>query len=187
MNAYTQGDKIIAHMMQFEEAPLFPHVDGSTPDPKKAEARLNKWEIDLSSNSGTIKKEYLDDEIGEFPRLDERFSMLNYRHGYFATKKEEDHPEGISFNAIAHYDHQTGKKNVYGLSKYDAVGEPIFVPKTRDSEEGEGYLIALAYKGRENISELMILDAQQVEKGPIGKALLPHRIPYGFHGNWREG
>ena len=173
--------------MQFEEAPLFPHVDGSTPDPKKAEARLNKWEIDLSSNSGTIKKEYLDDEIGEFPRLDERFSMLNYRHGYFATKKEEDHPEGISFNAIAHYDHQTGKKNVYGLSKYDAVGEPIFVPKTRDSEEGEGYLIALAYKGRENISELMILDAQQVEKGPIGKALLPHRIPYGFHGNWREG
>ena len=80
-----------------------------------------------------------------------------------------------------------GKKNVYGLSEHDAVGEPIFVPKTRDSEEGEGYLIALAYKGRENISELMILDAQQVEKGPIGKVLLPHRIPYGFHGNWRNG
>ncbi len=187
MNAYTKGDKIIAHMMQFEEAPLFPHIDGSIPDPKKAEARLNQWEIDLSSNSGTIKKEYLDNEIGEFPRLDERFSMLNYRHGYYATKKKENHPEGISFNAIAHYDHKTGKKNVYGLSEFDAVGEPIFIPKTRDSEEGEGYLIALAYKGRENISELMILDAQQVEKGPIGKALLPHRIPYGFHGNWRQG
>ena len=78
MNAYTNGDKIVADMMQFEEAPLFPHADGSSPDPKKAEARLNRWEIDLSSNSGKINKNYLDDDIGEFPRLDERYSMLNY-------------------------------------------------------------------------------------------------------------
>ena len=27
MNAYTDGNKIVADMMQFEEAPLFPHLD----------------------------------------------------------------------------------------------------------------------------------------------------------------
>ena len=36
------------------------------PDNKKAEAKLNRWEIDLTSNSGSIK-EYLDEHRGEFP------------------------------------------------------------------------------------------------------------------------
>ena len=186
MNAYTEGDKIIADMMQFEEAPLFPHVDGSNPDPKKAEARLTRWEIDLSSNSGKINKNCLDGDIGEFPRLDERFSMLNYRHGFYAASIG-DHPPGISFNSVAHHDHQTSKKEFYVLGQEDAVGEPVFVPSSNEAEEGDGYLIALAYRGVENRSDLLIFNAMDVASGPIATAQLPHRIPYGFHGNWRQG
>ena len=185
MNAYTEGDKIVADMMQFEEAPLFPHVDGSAPDPKKAEARLNRWEIDLSSNSGKINKNFLDDDLGEFPRLDERFSMLNYRHGFYASRIGD--PSGISWNAIAHHDHRTGNKKFFVVDKEDAVGEPIFVPTSRDAEEGDGFLITLAYKGKENRSDLLIFNAMDVESGPIATAHLPHRVPYGFHGNWRQG
>ena len=185
MNAYTEGDKIVADMMQFEEAPLFPHVDGSAPDPKKAEARLNRWEIDLSSNSGKINKNLLDDDMGEFPRLDERFSMLDYRHGFYASRIGD--PSGISWNAIAHLDHQTGNKKFFVVDKEDAVGEPIFVPTSGDAEEGNGFLITLAYKGKENRSDLLIFNAMDVESGPIATAHLPHRVPYGFHGNWRQG
>ena len=186
MNAYTDGDKIIADMMQFEEAPLFPHLDGSIPDNKKAEARLNRWEIDLTSNSGSIKKDYLDEHIGEFPRLDERFSMSNYRYGIYASN-HGDSPKGISFNSVTRYDYETGKKEFFTLSEFDAVGEPIFVPKSSDAEEGVGYVIALAYLGKENRSDLMIFDAENIASGPMAKAMLPHRIPYGFHGNWRPG
>ena len=186
MNAYSDGNKIIADLMQFEEAPGFPHADGSSPDPKKAEARLNRWEINLSSNSGEIKKNFLDEDIGEFPRLDERFSMFNYRHGFYASSIG-DHPPGISFNSVAHYDHQTGKKEFFVLDKGDAVGEPIFVPASIDTKEGDGYLIALAYKGNENRSDLLVFNATDVTSGPIAVAHLPHRVPYGFHGNWRPG
>jgi carotenoid cleavage dioxygenase len=185
MNAYTEGDKIVADMMQFEEAPLFPHVDGSAPDPKKAEARLNRWEIDLSSNSGKINKNLLDDDMGEFPRLDERFSMLDYRHGFYASRIGD--PSGISWNAIAHHDHRTGNKKFFVVDKEDEVGEPIFVPTSGDAEEGNGFLITLAYKGKENRSDLLIFNAMDVESGPIATAHLPHRVPYGFHGNWRQG
>ena len=186
MNAFEDGDKIIADMMQFEEAPLFPHLDGSIPDNKKAEARLNRWEIDLTSNSGSIKKDYLDEHIGEFPRLDERFSMSNYRYGIYASN-HGDSPKGISFNSVTRYDYETGKKEFFTLSEFDAVGEPIFVPKSSDAEEGVGYVIALAYLGKENRSDLMIFDAENIASGPMAKAMLPHRIPYGFHGNWRPG
>jgi carotenoid cleavage dioxygenase len=41
MNAWEEGDRIIADVMQFEEAPLFTHPDGSPTDPKKSRAPLD--------------------------------------------------------------------------------------------------------------------------------------------------
>ena len=35
MNAWEEGNRIVADVMQFEEAPLFPHPDGSPTDPAK--------------------------------------------------------------------------------------------------------------------------------------------------------
>mgnify|MGYP005683142197 FL=1 len=186
MNAFEEDGKIIADMMQFEEAPMFPHLDGSAPDLKKGEAKLNRWEIDLNSNSGSIKKNYLDDSIGEFPRLDERKSMSKYRYGYYASNNGES-PKGVSFNSITSYDFETDMKDSFTLSEFDAVGEPIFVPKSLSANEGEGYLLSLAFLGQENRSDLMIFDAENISSGPIAKAKLPHRGPYGFHGNWRQG
>lgn len=112
--------------------------------------------------------------------------MLNYRHGFYAASIG-DHPPGISFNSVAHHDHQTNKKEVYVLNKEDAVGEPVFIPSSNEAEEGDGYLITLAYRGIENRSDLLIFNAMDVASGPIATAQLPHRIPYGFHGNWRQG
>jgi carotenoid cleavage dioxygenase len=186
MNAYEADGKIIADMMQFEEAPMFPHLDGSRPDLKKGEARLNRWEIDFSSNSGSIKKQYLDDSIGEFPRLDERKAMSKYKYGYYASNDGKS-PKGVSFNTVTSYNFDTGYKDSFTLTEFDAVGEPIFVPKNKNSDEGQGFLIALAYLGKENRSDLMIFDAENISSGPLAKAMLPHRIPYGFHGNWRQG
>ena len=37
------------------------------------------------------------------------------------------------------------KKEFYVLGKEDAIGEPVFVPSSNEAEEGDGYLIALAY------------------------------------------
>ena len=153
---------------------------------KKLKQKLNRWEIDLTSNSGSIKKDYLDEHRGEFPRLDERYSMSNYRYGIYASN-DGNSSQGISFNSITRYDHETGNKEVFSLSKHDAVEEPIFVPKSSDSSEGDGYIIALSYLGEENRSDLMIFDAETLSSGPIARAMLPHRIPYGFHGNWRQG
>ncbi len=48
MNAWEEGDRIIADVMQFEEAPLFTHPDGSPTDPAKSRARLCRWTFDLA-------------------------------------------------------------------------------------------------------------------------------------------
>jgi len=42
------------------------------------------------------------------------------------------------------------------------------------------------YDHADNRSELLILDAENVESGPLAVVKLPHRVPSGFHGNWRQ-
>ena len=66
-----------------------------------------------------------------------------------------------------------------------AFGEPVFIPKSSDSKDGDGWLVATEYNSIENRSNLVILNALNVSDGPIATAQLPHRVPYGFHG-WFE-
>lgn len=185
MNAYTEGNRIIAHVMQFEEVPLFPHADGSPPDPEKASARLCEWTIDLAANSNGVQRRYLDDITGEFPRLDERFTGGNYRHGYYGAAIGGN-GAGLGFNAVAHHDFAAGQRNAYVLPEGDITGEPVFVPRSENAEEGDGYLLSVVYRGAENRSDLIFLDTQDLAAGPIACAELPHRVPYGFHGNWKH-
>jgi carotenoid cleavage dioxygenase-like enzyme len=44
--------------------------------------------------------------------------------------------------------------------------------------------VAVAYRAAENRSDFIVLDAQDVAAGPIATAVLPRRVPFGFHGNW---
>jgi len=60
----------------------------------------------------------------------------------------------------------------------------VFVPRASDAAEGQGWLLAVQYVARENRSDLVIFDAEEVARGPIARAMLSHRVPAGFHGSW---
>jgi carotenoid cleavage dioxygenase len=183
MNAYEDGDKIVGDVMQYDAAPLFPDPNGRPGDPAKATANLTRWTFDLSANSNGFKRESIDDLAGEFPRFDERFSGRDYRSGYFAASSDRklfDH-----FDTLAHLDLKTSKRSSYQLPHGDAISEPIFVPRNGASAEGDGYLLATIFRGAENRSDLAVFDATALDRGPIALAELSHRVPFGFHGNWR--
>ena len=59
------------------------------------------------------------------------------------------------------------------------------VPRGEGAAEGCGYLLSVVYRADQNRSDLVILDAEQVEREPLATVQLPHRVPGGFHGNWR--
>ncbi len=181
MNAWEEGDKLYADVMQYAQAPLFPNADGSPGKP--CSAYLVRWEVDLSGKTYTVKQTRLDNLAGEFPRMDERRAGLSDRHGYFAADTRDSGK--ILFNAIAHIDFKTGKRAAHQMADGDSPGEPIFVPKSENAAEGEGWLVALVYRGAEDRTDFVVYDATDVAKGPIGTAKLPRRVPFGFHGNWR--
>ena len=56
-----------------------------------------------------------------------------------------------------------------------------------DAPPGQGRLLALAYRGAEARSDLLVLDAEQLATGPVAIAKLETRVPFGFYGNWMPG
>ena len=184
MNAHTEGDTVVCDVCEFEQAPLFPSPDGTPGDPDKAVPRLTRWTFDLASNTSDYRIERLDDMACEFPRLDERRTGLSYRYGYVACDTNPEFKVG-GFNAIARVDHATGKIDRYDVGEACATNEPVFVAAGEDAAEGEGYLLANIYDGNRQATHLVVLDAQNVADGPLAKAYLDHRVPFGFHGNWR--
>lgn len=182
MNAYNEGDVIYCDVCDYEEAPLFPKLDGTAT--KDSGARLTRWKLDLGQNSDDYQIQQLDDTVSEFPRLDERFAGLDYRFGYYGCEGGAKSRSG-GFNAIGRVDHQNGQFSSYDMGAQFATSEPVFVPRSSDADEGAGYLVANVYDADIDKSHLVVLDAENIEAGPLAKARLDHRVPFGFHGNWR--
>jgi carotenoid cleavage dioxygenase len=180
MNAWEDGNRVIADVMEYPNAPLFPNADGSAGAP--ARAILRRWTFDLAANTNTIKRETLDDMAGEFPRIDDRRAGLSYRHGWFAARS--NNAPDVRYDAIAHIDQSTGRRAAHVLPAGDVTSEPVFVERSAKADEGDGWILAVVYRGSENRSDLVVLDAQNVEAGPIATAKLPRRVPFGFHGSW---
>ena len=185
MNSFSIGEIIYCDVCEYPQAPLFPFADGSPGDPKKANANLVRWTFDLSAPTDTYKRQQLDDLDTEFPRLDERRTGLNYRYGFMAADSKPKNRVG-GFDMLCRVDLENGTRDVYEAGPGVAVSEPVFVPRTEDSVEGDGFLLAYTYDANRRASNLLIFDALDLQSGPIANGYLDHRIPFGFHGNWRE-
>ena len=57
--------------------------------------------------------------------------------------------------------------------------EPIFVPRPQSSAEDDGWILAPVFRSATSTTDLVILDAQELSKGPIATIHLPHHIPIG--------
>ena len=186
LNAYEDGDTVVADMMRYDAGPGFPGADGSAPDATKAVARLERWRLPLRGATRNFSTARLDDHASEYPRLDERYAGLRHRYGYFATTRGEQGRAAV-FDELARYDFERNVKETYCLPPGDFVSEPIFVPRAADAAQGQGYLLAVVYRGAQARSDLLVLDAEQLAAGPLALAQLETRVPFGFHGNWKAG
>lgn len=190
MNAWEDGDTIVAYVMQSETAPGLPDAEGRSGEPDAMAARLCRWTFELDSDSNGFRREYLDDLVAEFPRIDERYVGRRNRYGFYtchASARARDDAQSVLYDSLARFDFETGKRQMHTLAQGDVVSEPVFVARTAAAAEGDGWLLAVAWRAQENRSDLLVYDALDLAAGPVALARLPHRVPFGFHGNWRPG
>jgi carotenoid cleavage dioxygenase len=182
LNAWDDGGRIVADVMQFEQPPLFPNADGSAPV-GNTQAHLVRWTIDPASPTDAFSRVALDDLSGEFPRIDDRRSGLRNRFGTFAAHSRPS----AAFDSIAWLDLPAGRRTVFTLPPGDAVSEPVFVPRHEEAPEGDGWLLTVAFRGEERRSDLLVFDTGGIDRGPVATVHMSHRVPFGFHGNWVNG
>ena len=52
--------------------------------------------------------------------------------------------------------------------------------------EDDGWLLAMCFNAAQRLTELVVLDAQQLQAGPVATLKLRDSVPHGLHGNWAE-
>jgi len=184
MNAYEDGDAIVLDVARYGRLDFMSAVAVEEPGYRDANAaRLHRWRIDLAR--GGVASTPLDDIVTEFPRVDERRLGRRHRFGYMAAREPElnDGAQPL-WTAVRKYDLERGGVTERRFGAGNGVGEPLFVPRTAAAGEDDGWVLVLVYDAAHDTSDFWILDAQDVAGEPVARVALPHRVPYGFHGNW---
>ena len=94
----------------------------------------------------------------------------------------------VGTNKLVRYDLSTGGaiEHKFGTAESPGgPGEAVFVPSTSGpADEANGWYLGYVYDPARDGSDLVILDASDFAGQPVARIKLPHRVPYGFHGNW---
>jgi carotenoid cleavage dioxygenase len=85
-------------------------------------------------------------------------------------------------NCIGRFDLQTGQLKPFFPGPGRAVHEPVFIPRSASSPEGEGYLLAVAHNVLQATTELYVIDAMTMQE--LARVMLPFRSSPQVHGTW---
>ena len=177
LNAFDDGDTVVLdvvrHPRMFDRDRLGPN-DGAP--------SLWRWTIDRSA--GKVREAQLDDRPIEFPRVDERVVGRPHRFGWATGLSTQGDDVGLDANALVRYDTRTGDSEAFDFGPGRTSGEVVFVPRSADAAEDDGWYLSLVHDLATDRSELVVLDAATPADGPVARVHLPARVPLGFHGNW---
>lgn len=146
--------------------------------PNEGVPLLYRWTLD--PKGGRTLEQQVDERGQEFPRLDERRLGKPYRWGYSVAVASGAASDG----GLLKTDFSDGKVQIHQEGQARAFMEPVFVPASKDAAEDEGWIMAYVYDRSTDLSDVVILDAQDFSADPLATIHLPARVPFGFHGNW---
>jgi carotenoid cleavage dioxygenase-like enzyme len=183
LNAYDEDGRIVLDVARYGRLDFMTPKAARNPEWEgDAMSRLHRWTIDLAG--GGVRSTPLDDASCEFPRADERRLGRKHRFGYAAVEPATQTSGLPRWPGIRRWDLERGTSETRNFGEGHGCGEPLFVPRNGAAAEDDGYVIVLDYDPVRDASDFWVLDARNVAGEAIARVALPHRVPYGFHGNW---
>jgi carotenoid cleavage dioxygenase-like enzyme len=141
----------------------------------------HQWRVDL--RTGRVTEKQVSGIAGEFPRINDAYTGLKNRYGYFVTTR------GLAGDTMTdglarHDDLLDATTVIEGPDDLTNPSEPVFVARENARAEDDGYLLTVWWNRATGLSEMLVHDAAELRRTPLARVKLPARIPFGFHGNW---
>jgi carotenoid cleavage dioxygenase len=189
MNAYTEGSKVHLDFGCGKVNP-FPFIQKASNievNPAEMGGDYVRWTFDLSK-PGERWEEYLIGPGGEMPRIAEKDFMVDYDIGYYQTYDPEAGPPliagpvGAGFNTLLRLEVKSGRVTKLPMPPGTTLQEELHIPSKQPGHEG--YLAFVVDLHEKNLSEVWLVEAQHIGKGPIARIQVPLRLRAAVHGNW---
>ena len=178
INAFEENEKIILDIAAYGDSTIIDSLfmnrifanNHLLPRPN-----FIRFKLDLNNNIATQQR-IIEAPI-ELPRINYKYNARDYNFAY-----------GTSFNKDGDFLNQLIKVDIKNkkTSRWHRGGfypsEPVFVPSPEGKKEDDGVILSVALDSKQKKSSLIVLDAKNFKE--IGRALLSHFIPFGFHGNF---
>jgi carotenoid cleavage dioxygenase-like enzyme len=176
-NAWENGDEVEIRAPRMEDMPGGFEFD----DPGAAREPMPwRWTVDL--NTGLAADSQTDDRPGEFPRINDGVACRQSRYLYNSTARSWEF--SFDFDGVIKYDLETGASQQRRYADSQVSGEHVFAPRPGGTAEDDGWLLTMVTDRVSNNSELVILDATDIEAEPVARLQTRARVPLGFHANW---
>ncbi|MEM6321677.1 MAG: carotenoid oxygenase family protein [Bacteroidota bacterium] len=188
INCWEEGDEVVMDCcVNWDPTPQQDLPPGASAAEKlnaylRMRAYLHRYRFNLKT--GETKEYPLDDLTTEFPLMNSQYLGRQSKYSY---NQRFELSKTLRFDAIVKYNTEDGTSKTYEYGKYKYGSESPFIPKANAKSEDDGYVISFVTDARENTSEVVILDAQNIDKEPLARIILPQRVPLGFHACWVDG
>ncbi|MDB2643636.1 carotenoid oxygenase family protein [Luminiphilus sp.] len=178
-NAWDDGDEVVLQASRSNTADIAGAGTSDGNDLSENQGRLYEWRINLKT--GGVAERTLNDTPCDFTRINDDYACHKTRYVYAGIFNTD---RAFTFDGLMKYDNELGRTTefIYGLNRHG--GEAVFAPRAGSNSEDDGYLVCFVHDEAENQSECQIIDAQNIEAGPIATIMMPFRVPYGFHAGW---
>ncbi len=104
------------------------------------------------------------------------------KYSYFLGAER---PEGwFPFRQIVKLDLETFESAVYDVGDGRVASEPMFVPRSSQKSEDDGFVLSIVHDADEKRSQLLIWDAENFSRGPIAECSLGRLFPWCVHGSF---
>jgi carotenoid cleavage dioxygenase len=155
---------------------------GDNLGPDEQPRGLERWLIDPVAK--TVEQHAIDPTPQELPTIDERHTSRPYRYVYAMGLPDQLTDTLVGEAPLIKHDLVNGTRQLHRFGAGRIAGEFVFVPRSTDADEDEGWLMGLVIEADGASTALEILDARHVDSPPVATIRIPHRVPPGIHGAW---
>lgn len=192
VNAYDDGDALVVDLVVYDGRvdyrERFPPASRARYGPAAPIVGPQLWRYVIEPRTGKARSRMIEGVAGESPTVHPRWAGRRHRWAYLASPSERgdeavDH-DPLWFHGLAKVDYDDDLHGCWSAGRRQFVSPPAFAPRPGATDEDDGWLLAWILDAERGRSTVVILDARDVDDGPIATLVLPTLLPGVSHVAW---